>query len=306
MTTSWKPYDYPYCEFEFDEWNPVQLKCLPHFTAHCNLVLRSSTASGKSAVAEAIMGYELSAAPDAKAIYVSPLKAIGQEKFSAWSRHSTFSRYEPLIVSSDDKASSGDFEKARLIVSTVESMSLRCRARDRWLSKVRVLVFDEAHLLADPERGAGSEAMVMNLTSLNPDCRIICLSGTMSNHLEIARWLKACNGLPTSFVSSNWRPTTLSLRTEIAESPEEQRAAVLGIARKLNDAGDQKMLVFVHSKATGERLCKHLRDYGVPAAFYHAGLRQNARGQLLADFRNEYSDLNILVCTSSLGMGVDI
>jgi len=302
--TDWKPYDYPYCDFEFDEWNPVQLKCLPHFTERCNLVLRSSTASGKSAVAEAIMGYELASSPEAKAVYVSPLKAIGQEKYAAWSRHPTFSAYERLLVSSDDKASPADFEKARLVVSTVESMSLRCRSRDRWLSKVRALVFDEAHLLADPSRGGGAEAMVMGLTALNPECRVICLSGTMTNHLEIARWLKACNGLSTHYVSSKWRPSRLDALAEVAETPELRQSAVLREARALPEG--RKMLVFVHSKAVGECLCRHLRDYGVPAAFYHAGLQPRVRAAILSDFREEYSGLGVLVCTSSLGMGVDI
>ena len=299
------PCEYPYCDFDFDEWNPVQLKCVPFFTEDCNLVVSASTASGKTVVAEAIMGYELAKSRTSKAVYVSPLKAIGNEKNGDWRRHPTFGAYPIALVSSESETTQSDFENSRLIVSTVESMNLRCRARDRWLKDVSVLVFDEAHLLMDESRGSGSEALIMNLTMLNPSCRIVCLSGTMSNHLEIARWLKACNGKTTRYVSSSWRPTELVKRVEIAEDFDEQDRYILSEARRITK-NEEKMLVFVHSKTVGEHLCKYLKEYNVPCAFYNAGVQPRIRERIIADFRNEYSGLDVLVCTSSLGMGVTL
>ena len=305
MTSYKTPLDYPYCDFTFSEWNPVQAKCVPFFTEDCNLVVSASTASGKTAIAEAIMGYELKRNDTNKVIYVSPLKAIGNEKHTEWSRHDTFREYPIALVSSDTETTQSDFENSRLIVSTVESMNLRCRARDRWIKDVAVLVFDEAHLLMDETRGSGSESLIMNITMLNPDCRVICLSGTLSNHVEIAKWLKACNGKATKYVSSSWRPTELIKSVEVAEDLDEQNKYLLSEARKIS-RGDMKMLIFVHSKVVGESLCKYLKDYGVPCAFYNAGVHQKVREQIIADFRNEYSGLNVLVCTSSLGMGVTL
>lgn len=299
------PYEYPYCDFDFDEWNPVQAKCVPFFTEDCNLVVSASTASGKTVIAEAIMGYELAKNNKNKVVYVSPLKAIGNEKHGDWRKHSTFREYTIALVSSDNETSQGDFENSRLIVSTVESMNLRCRARDRWIRDVSVLVFDEAHLLMDESRGSGSESLVMNITMLNPKCRIVCLSGTMSNYLEIAKWLKACNQKTTRYVNSSWRPTELVKSVEIAEDFDEQDKFILEEARKIVKE-EQKMLVFVHSKTVGENLCKFLKEYNVSCAFYHAGVQQRLRERMIADFRNEYSDLNVLVCTSSLGMGVTL
>lgn len=299
------PYEYPYCDFDFDEWNPVQAKCVPFFTEDCNLVVSASTASGKTVIAEAIMGYELAKNNKSKVVYVSPLKAIGNEKHGDWRKHSTFREYTIALVSSDNETSQGDFENSRLIVSTVESMNLRCRARDRWIRDVSVLVFDEAHLLMDESRGSGSESLVMNITMLNPKCRIVCLSGTMSNYLEIAKWLKACNQKTTRYVNSSWRPTELVKSVEIAEDFDEQDKFILEEARRIINE-EQKMLVFVHSKTVGENLCKFLKEYNVSCAFYHAGVQQRLRERMIADFRNEYSDLNVLVCTSSLGMGVTL
>ena len=299
------PYEYPYCDFDFDEWNPVQMKCVPFFTEDCNLVVSASTASGKTVIAEAIMGYELARTQTSKVVYVSPLKAIGNEKHGDWMRHPTFRDYPIVIVSSENDVTQSDFENSRLIVSTVESMNLRCRARDRWIRDISVLVFDEAHLLMDRSRGAGSESLIMNVTMLNPKCRVVCLSGTMSNYIEIARWLKACNQKTTRYVSSDWRPTELVKSVEMAEDFDEQSRFILQEARRMVDE-DRKMLVFVHSKVVGEKLCKFLRDYSVSCAFYHSGVMPKARETMIADFRNEYSGLHVLVCTSSLGMGVTL
>ena len=221
------PYEYPYCDFDFDEWNPVQMKCVPFFTEDCNLVVSASTASGKTVIAEAIMGYELARTQTSKVVYVSPLKAIGNEKHGDWMRHPTFRDYPIVIVSSENDVTQSDFENSRLIVSTVESMNLRCRARDRWIRDISVLVFDEAHLLMDRSRGAGSESLIMNVTMLNPKCRVVCLSGTMSNYIEIARWLKACNQKTTRYVSSDWRPTELVKSVEMAEDFDEQSRFIL-------------------------------------------------------------------------------
>ncbi len=299
------PFNYPYCDFDFSEWNPVQAKCLPFFDEDCNLVVSASTASGKTVIAEAIMGYELSRSERAKAVYVSPLKAIGVEKHGKWSSHSTFEKYPQCVLSSDSNAKVSEIENARLIVSTVESMDLKCRAKEHWIGDVKVLVFDEAHLIGDESRGAAGEAMVMELSSLNPDCRIICLSGTMSNYLEVARWLKACNGKTTRFVNSNWRPSELVKKVECYDDASDELAKIRKKAKKMHDDG-LKMLVFVHSKQKGEAICHNLREYGIPCAFYNAGARTNDKVNMLIDFKSKYSGLDVLVCTSALGMGVDI
>lgn len=299
-----EPYNYPYCEFDFYDWNPVQKQCLKYFDCDCNLVVSASTASGKSAIAEAIMGYELATSTESKAIYVSPLKAIGYEKHEQWQKHPTFSNYSILQVSGDIKATQDDFEKSRLIVSTVESLSMRCRNCDPWLKYARVLVFDEAHLLNDKQRGSGAEAMVMALGMINPDCRVVCLSGTMSNYVEVARWLKSCNNKKTYFVQSDWRPTKLVKKIEVAEGKKEEHNLVLGFAKELSSG--EKMLVFVQSKANGESLREFLAKNHVHCAFYNASLRANIRERMLNDFQDDYSDLNVLICTSSLGMGVTL
>lgn len=297
------PYNYPYCEFEFTEWNPVQKQVYPYFEQDCNLVISSSVASGKTVNAEAIFGYELQTKPNSKTVYVSPLKALGKEKFDDWSKHPTFKKFTKVLVSSDEIVTKSDFENSRMIISTIESMNIRCRKQDKWIKDVKVFVFDEAHLFNDEHRGTGSESLLINFSLINKDCRIICLSGTLSNAKDIAKWLKNLNNKKTYCISSNWRPTQLIQKIEIADTLFEQEKIVENICKR---NPNEKILIFVHSKKIGETLCKYLKNKNIFTAFYNADLRLGIKDRMIEDFKCGYSGLDVLITTSSLSMGINL
>lgn len=297
------PYNYPYCEFEFIEWNPVQKQVYPYFEQDCNLVISSSVASGKTVNAEAIFGYELKTKPNSKVVYVSPLKAIGKEKFNDWSKHPTFKGYSKVLVSSDEIVTKSDFENSRMIISTIESMNIRCRKREEWIKDIKAFVFDEAHLFNDENRGTTSESLLINLSLLNKDCRIICLSGTLSNAKEIAKWIKNLNDKKTYCISSDWRPNKLIQTIEIADSLIEQEKIIESICKK---SENEKILIFVHSKRIGEILCKYLKNNGIFTVFYNADLRTSIKDKMIEDFKCSYSGLDVMITTNSLSMGINI
>lgn len=298
-----EPYNYPYCEFDFTEWNPVQRQVYPYFEQDCNLVISSSVASGKTVNAEAIFGYELNTKPGSKIVYVSPLKALGKEKFDDWSKHPTFKRFTKVLVSSDEIVTKADFENSRMIISTIESMNIRCRKREKWIKDVKVFVFDEAHLFNDEHRGAGAESLLINFNVVNTDCRMICLSGTLSNAKDIAKWLKNLNGKKTYCISSDWRPTELIQRIEIADNLQGQEKI---IEQMCKDSAGEKILIFVHSKKIGETVCKYLKNNGIFTAFYNADLRSGIKDRMIEDFKCSYSGLDVLITTSSLSMGINL
>ena len=295
-------FDYPYCEFPFDEWNPVQELCLPHFERDCNLVLAASVAAGKTAVAEAIMGYEISRADDSKAVYVSPLKAIGSEKTGEWASHPTFGEFPQALLDGEHHPAPAELGAARLVAATAEALAMALRRGDSWLAKAAVLVLDEAHLLGDPQRGPAAEAMLMEFAALNPAARLILLSGTLPNVRELAGWLKRLNGKPTAFIASPWRPTPLAKTVETADTIRGEADIVAGKA-----AGGGKTLCFVHSKTAGRLLVKELKRRGIRAEFYSAALPQPRREWLADSFRRAGKrEPAVLVATSALAMGVTL
>lgn len=293
--------DYPYCEFPFERWNKVQEKCLPNFTQKKNIVLASTVASGKTAVAEAVMGYELHSSESSIAVYASPLKALSMEKYENWLRHPTFSRFHIELLDSDHHPET--FDGVRIILSTIESLDISCRSKASWLKNVSVLIFDEAHLIGSEDRGAVSEGMLMSFSRIVPDARLILLSGTMSNASELAAWVRDLNGLETSFLSSSWRPTVLEKNVEVRKSLRSQFEF---ICEKIKDNPYDKILIFVHSKKIGKLLQDEIRRSGSRCSFFSADLNEDDRIALLNKFKDPNSGLDVLVATSSLAMGVSL
>lgn len=297
------PREYPYCFFNYEKYNPVQEKCFPFFTKDVNLILSSSVASGKTLIAEAIFGYELKTKENSKVIYICPLKALADEKLENWKNHPTFSKYNISVLSSDYFVNEDEIEKSRIIISTIEAMDIRCRRKEKWLLNVSALVFDEAHLFGQDDRGASSEAMLMSFTRQNNECRIICLSGTMTNSLEFAKWVKSLNNKKTQLINSNWRPTKLEKELVLFKNFEEQKEKIL---EQINENTNDKILIFVNSKKNGIELEKFLRSNKIKCVFISSDLNKNIRKALIFNYKNKFNDLNVIISTSLLGAGIDL
>ena len=294
---------YPYCKFDFDVFNPLQEECYKYFEEDSNLLISATVAAGKTAIHEAIAGYELSQSENSKVIYTAPMKAICDEKFVEWLNHETFKNYKMSLLSSDNFVDIKELEESRIIVATIESINVCCRRRDKWIKDVKLLTFDEAHLFNNIKRGAGSEALIMNITDQNKDCRILCLSGTLSNIKEIARWIKGLNNKKTFFVNSSWRPTKLNKKIEITENIKEQLQYIIDT---INKNPEDKILIFVHSKKIGEYFLNELRRNMIKCHFYSSDLSFDKRKDIIERYKDKYSDFNVLISTNSLSMGINI
>lgn len=231
------------------------------------------------------------------------MKAIAEEKFNDWREHDTFKQYPMIMLSSDKYVTQQELEEARIIVATIESMNVCCRRGDKWIEKVKLFTFDEAHLFNHEKRGAGSEALIMNVAYLSPKCRIVCLSGTLSNIKEIAKWIKNLTGHKTIFIDSKWRPTKLYKRIEIAENTKEQ---LQYLEKLIEQSYGEKILIFVQSKKIGEYFTKELRSCGIRCAFYSSDLTFEKRQEIIERFRDKFDNLNVLLATNSLSMGINI
>ena len=295
--------EYPYCKFKFEEFNPLQEHASRYFTQKCSLCVSASVAAGKSAIHEAIAGYELSQDIQAKVIYTCPLKAIAQQKYFEWKQHETFQKYKIVMLSSDNYVTIDELQSARIIVATIQSVNVCCRRKDKWLKNVKLLTFDQAHLFNHQKRGAGSQALIMNISMINSQCRFLCLSGTLSNIKQIAKWLKGLNGLPTYYIDSKWRPTKLFKRIQVSDTTKQQ---IEFVSKLIQDNYDDKILIFVHSKKIGQHLRKQLRQNGIRCVFYSSDLTFENRKQIIQRFKDQYDQLRVLIATNSLSMGISL
>jgi helicase len=172
-----------------------------------NVVLASPTASGKTLVAE-FCALKHVLEKNGKTIYLTPLRALANEKFEEFKRYASTRKKDGkrvrIGISTGDFDSSDPWlERYDIIITTNEKADSLLRHRAKWMDDISLVVADEVHLLNDAERGPTLEVVLARLMQINPDLQVLALSATINNVEEIAEWLKA------DYVTTEWRPVLL-------------------------------------------------------------------------------------------------
>ncbi len=154
------------------------------------------TGSGKTYIAlEAI---KANAEQGGRSIYTTPLKALSNTKYNDFKK-----RFEPQfkvgILTGDRKIDTD----ANILIATTEIYRNELYKIDERYSLV---VFDEVHYIADPQRGAVWEESII-LSS--KEAALLMLSASISNAEEIAAWLKEVRGKDCHIVYKYDRPVEL-------------------------------------------------------------------------------------------------
>lgn len=257
----------------------------------------AATGSGKTRMAEWAIARAL--ARGLRAAYLAPLRAIVEEKSTHWQQHFGADAVGLFTGRRTPGEYSSDPEHERLLLFTPEKLASFLQGWRRhlpWLSQLDLLVIDEFHLLGDRSRGATIECLLNRLQRINPFVRFIGLSGTLSNHDEIASWLKA------RVFTSTWRPIPLEHRIRHFKRATDKPELLLEETRDTLQEGG-KVLAFVNSRRRTEQLARFLRDNGIEADFSHAGLASDARIATHDRMRGGVTD--VLVATSTVEMGVN-
>jgi len=311
---------FPYMRFPYEFFNSMQSMVMPHIASDNvnHLVVCSPTSSGKTYVAEAAIahanhfGY--------KGIYLSPLKALSNEKLMEW----TDKEHDYTRMGRKVAILTGDFQKTEakmneiansdMIVMTSEMLNSVTRLysptnpASQWLLRVGVIVIDEAHLIAEEERGDKLEALIMLLTEINPMVRIVALSATLPNVSDFAKWLSVLTGRKTEMIVSKFRP--IPLEKHFCEYlPVSRKTAE--VEQQITEMVDYVMaqnpeacyLIFVTSKAFGKKLSAHLSGAGNKNFFFSADLSKTERNSLHA--RYNAREFNTLIATNALAWGVN-
>lgn len=238
-----------------------------------NLVLASPTASGKTLIAE-LCSLKHVLERNGKAVYLTPLRALANEKFDEFKKYAGISKADGRRVSVG--ISTGDFDsndpwlgRYDIIVSTNEKADSLLRHRAKWMEDISLIVADEVHLLNEAERGPTLEVVLARLMQINPSIQILALSATINNVEEIAAWLKA------QYVITEWRPVTLKegilLHEEIQYKDGDARKIdrktanpVINLVLNTIKTGGQA-LVFASTRQNSVAWAKKIADYTAEA-----------------------------------------
>lgn len=324
-----------------------------------NILVCAPTGAGKTNIAMISILHEIGQhfkdgylhKDEFKIVYVAPMKALAAEVTSTFSH-----RLSPLNMivkelTGDMQLSRNELEETQMIVTTPEKWDVITRkSSDMSLSMlVKLLIIDEVHLLND-DRGPVIEALVARtlrqVESTQSMIRIVGLSATLPNYLEVAQFLRVNPDMGLFFFDSSYRPVPLAQQyIGISEKNFLARTELLNriCYNKVVDSLRQgyQAMVFVHSRKdtgkTAERLVELAREDNKLELFQNethpqfqlikkevmksrnrelVGLFDNGigihhAGMLRADrglTERLFSDglLQVLVCTATLAWGVNL
>lgn len=309
---------------------PFQAATWKAFLQGKNGLLNAPTGSGKTyalwipIVLDYIRNnpdYKTKHKPGLKAIWITPLRALSVEIKQAAERviHDLGAQMTVGIRSGD--TTQGERSKQMttmpdLLITTPESLQLLLASKGyaKLFKDCRAIVIDEWHELLGTKRGVQTELSLSRLKSISPRLRIWGISATIGNLTQaqevllgigseayhnsvlikanIDKKIQVMSIIPEKMDAYPWRGHMgLHLLDEVAE-----------IVRK-----SKTTLIFTNVRSACEiwfqRLLEKYPEFAGEMAMHHGSISRETRLWVEQAIRNE--ELKVVVCTSSLDLGVD-
>src|SRR3954471_7209819 len=175
---------------------PAQDEAILELVTGTNVVLATPTGSGKSLVA--VAAHYFAMAVGVRSVYTAPIKALVSEKFFALC--AIFGSDNVGMITGDASVN-GDAPILCCTAEILANIALRTGAA----SDLSVVIMDEFHFYADPERGWAWQVPLLELTR----AQFLLMSATLGDTRELADDLARRTGRPTVTVAGAERPVPL-------------------------------------------------------------------------------------------------
>jgi superfamily II RNA helicase len=295
---------------------PHQEEALIELVTGTNVILSTPTGSGKSLVA---MGAAFAAlARDEVTFYTAPIKALVSEKFFALI--DAFGAENVGMMTGDGSVNAS----APIICCTAEVLA-NIALRDGEQADVGLVVMDEFHFYADPERGWAWQVPLIEL----PQAQFLLMSATLGDVSRFEKDLTRRTGRPTAVVKSVERPVPLvydyamtPLHETVTELLTTHQAPVYIVHFTQAAAIEQAqalMSINVSTRAEKDSIAELIGNFRFAAGFgrktlsrlvrhgigvHHAGMLPKYRR--LVETLAQAGLLKVICGTDTLGVGINM
>ncbi|WP_456469350.1 DEAD/DEAH box helicase [Archaeoglobus sp.] len=244
------------------------------------------------------------------AIYITPLRALNRDMLRRIRKISEMLKITVDVRHGDtpENVRARQSKKPpQVLITTPETFQILFLGKKlkKALRNVKFVVIDEIHELIDSERGVQLSIAVERLREI-AKFQTIGLSATVSKPEVVSRFLGANAEVIEWRAEKEYdvRVVKPGLDSGIAEElgiDEEIAAELKFIADVVKEHGSA--LIFVNTRQTAEALGIKLKKL-VKAEVHHGSLSREARVE--AEERFARGELEALICTSSMELGIDI
>jgi superfamily II RNA helicase len=184
-----------YKEFTLDPFQVDAINCLDK---NHSVVVSAATGTGKTLIADYVINKYIK--KGSKIIYTAPIKALSNQKFREFK--AAYGDKVGLIT--------GDIvinDKAQVLIMTTEIYRNMLVTQDKMIKEISYVIFDEIHFINDYERGTVWEESII----FSPEhIRFLCLSATIPNADEFARWIESIKHHDVDVVLNSKRAVPLN------------------------------------------------------------------------------------------------
>ena len=309
--------------FKSQNWEvqAFQKQCWKAYSQGKSGMLHAPTGSGKTFALWGGIVEEMSRSKilpkGLHALWITPLRALGVEIQNATQK--MISDINPELQVGLRTADTPQSQRTKLLktppfglVTTPESVHvlLGNKEHQKYFKQLRVVVVDEWHELLGSKRGVQVELALVYLRSIIPNLRVWGISATLGNkelareillgptdnftvvEAKIQKKIRVHSLLPKTMERFPWRG---HLGTQLLPQ-------VLKIIEK-----NKSTLIFTNTRAQCEiwfhRLLDEAPNLAGSIAMHHGSIDKKIRLWVEESLRNEA--LKVVVCTSSLDLGVD-
>jgi superfamily II RNA helicase len=294
---------------------PHQEEALIEIVSGANVILSTPTGSGKSLVAAG--AHFAALARGERSFYTAPVKALVSEKFFALCE--MFGPASVGMMTGDASVNA----TAPIICCTAEILA-NIALRDGDRADAGMVIMDEFHFYADPDRGWAWQVPLIELTR----AQFLLMSATLGDVSRFERDLARRTGRPTAVVRSAARPVPLVFSyamTPLHETLEEllaTRQAPVYIVHFTQAAAIEQaqalMSVNVCTRAEKDAIAELIGNFRFTAGFgktlsrlvrhgigvHHAGMLPRYRR--LVETLAQAGLLKVICGTDTLGVGINV